>query len=279
MLNGKKHGFTLVELLVVISIMALLMSILLPSLNRVREQARRVVCAGNFKQIGIINHLYADTFGQWLPRNLTIYDEGKVVGEKIRTVIPIEISATLFDYLERSYGTQPKFWICPSLRARDKSGVARMMLDQDGNFIRLNASGAYSEDRYRLGVMSLVGLVNMTNGQPGNVEESAYQITDKAHKILAADWTVRWEEWSNPITVIAHTGESKFGVTLPEGANRVHIDGSVSWNKPDKMGYNMLTHEVAPLIHSEQKIAKSSPVQGKFDWWPGAPGGGRDCYW
>ena len=49
----RKQGFTLVELLVVISIIALLMAVLLPAMNKAREQARRAVCANNVKQIGI----------------------------------------------------------------------------------------------------------------------------------------------------------------------------------------------------------------------------------
>jgi len=58
-MNGRK-AFTLVELLVVISIIALLMGILMPALHRAREQGKRIVCMNNLKQLTFAWILYSD---------------------------------------------------------------------------------------------------------------------------------------------------------------------------------------------------------------------------
>src|SRR4030042_595803 len=57
---SKSRGFTLIELLVVIAIIAILMAILMPALNRVKEQGKRMVCLGNLKQMGLAWIMYAD---------------------------------------------------------------------------------------------------------------------------------------------------------------------------------------------------------------------------
>ena len=65
-----KHaqGFTLKELLVVIAIIALLLSILMPALQRVKEQAKQTRCQANLKQIGLAMHAYAGDYDYLLPR-------------------------------------------------------------------------------------------------------------------------------------------------------------------------------------------------------------------
>ena len=65
----ERKGFTLIELLVVIAIIALLMAILMPALQRVKKQAKGVVCKNNMKQIGMAANLYALDRDLYIPRS------------------------------------------------------------------------------------------------------------------------------------------------------------------------------------------------------------------
>src|SRR2546423_8636395 len=60
-------GFTLVELLVVIGIIAVLISVLLPTLSKAREAAKRTQCLSNLRQIGIFMNMYATGFRGVVP--------------------------------------------------------------------------------------------------------------------------------------------------------------------------------------------------------------------
>ncbi len=66
-MNFRRNGFTLVELLVVIGIIATLIAILLPTLNKARDSARRTVCASNLRQFGIAAHGYASENHGYFP--------------------------------------------------------------------------------------------------------------------------------------------------------------------------------------------------------------------
>src|SRR5947207_5834344 len=74
-LSGQS-AFTIIELLVVIAIIAILAGLLLPGLSKSQEQARRIACLNNLKQLQICNHLYALDHADRLPPNNFVYDIG-----------------------------------------------------------------------------------------------------------------------------------------------------------------------------------------------------------
>jgi prepilin-type N-terminal cleavage/methylation domain-containing protein len=65
--RGRRTGFTLIELLVVVAIIALLISILLPSLGKARQQGKQIVCVSNLRQIGVAMHKYFLDEKDWFP--------------------------------------------------------------------------------------------------------------------------------------------------------------------------------------------------------------------
>jgi prepilin-type N-terminal cleavage/methylation domain-containing protein/prepilin-type processing-associated H-X9-DG protein len=72
LLRPKRPAFTLIELLVVIAIIAILAALLLPTLAGSKQEAWRVYCLNNLKQLTIGAHLYAGDNVDFLPRNLTV---------------------------------------------------------------------------------------------------------------------------------------------------------------------------------------------------------------
>jgi prepilin-type N-terminal cleavage/methylation domain-containing protein/prepilin-type processing-associated H-X9-DG protein len=110
-------GFTLIELLVVIAIISLLVSILLPSLGRAKELARRTVCASNLKQWGIAEMMYVGDWEGWLAASLSVVGQNPDGTNKDRWWFNPKISmypGPLYPYISDDEDTVRNLRTCPS---------------------------------------------------------------------------------------------------------------------------------------------------------------------
>ncbi len=120
----KTHGFTLVELLVVIGIISVLIAMLLPALNKAREAAKTVQCASNLKQIGNAFFMYAqDNHGAIVPAlsYAPQYWDGAISGRTWP-----EFICRFGDYSATpNYGLVPDLFHCPALTEGDPLRVKK----------------------------------------------------------------------------------------------------------------------------------------------------------
>jgi prepilin-type N-terminal cleavage/methylation domain-containing protein len=93
-----QRAFTLVELLVVIAIIAILIGLLLPAVQKVREAAQRTQCANNYKQLGLATHNYHDSNGS-LPNAWWTNWDGGATNSSVRAWYTAWI--TLLPYIEQ----------------------------------------------------------------------------------------------------------------------------------------------------------------------------------
>jgi prepilin-type processing-associated H-X9-DG protein len=122
--NPSARGFTLVELLVSVSTVALLLSVLVPSLRGAREQARAAVCGSNVRQVTLANTAYAaDHGGRYCPGAAGLRSDNLHRWHGIRDASDEPFDADrgpLVVYL----GGQARIRVCPSFRSAVRDSPA-----------------------------------------------------------------------------------------------------------------------------------------------------------
>ena len=143
-LPGGNKGFTLIEILIVMSVIALLVAILIPSLNKSKRYAKTVVCQSNLRQLGVILEMYTDESDGFF--------FGGAVGSGWDDWIEI---------LEPYYGIKGKVKLCPFVKKtidqgaqgiyaawQDKEGEESGSYGLNGWVCKINPSSAFEKDLY-----------------------------------------------------------------------------------------------------------------------------------
>ena len=135
MSSRQRRAFTLVELLVVITIIGILIALLLPAVQAAREAARRMQCANNFKQVGLALHNYHSALNSF-PMGLNMWRAGMCATPNVTNsyygvgwaavILPYLEQGTIYDAMDfrkQQYWSEPNFaaggnfipaYLCPS---------------------------------------------------------------------------------------------------------------------------------------------------------------------
>jgi prepilin-type N-terminal cleavage/methylation domain-containing protein/prepilin-type processing-associated H-X9-DG protein len=259
-MNGlRKRGFTLVELLVVIAIIGILIGMLLPAVQQVREAARRTACSNNLKQIGIAVHDYESSL-QLFPDGGKNWWGGRNKQGNVPRMAPDQTWGWLYQilpYIEQNNlyeepddaivrRTPVPAYFCPSRRPPTVLGGSRATNDYAGNGgLRLNGGGlgGWGDGLnggviVRGGAAPKVDFGSITDGSSNTIlagekavnplDYERFSTADNEGYTCGWDWDIiRWGDLLPCSDREAIGADRRFGSAHSGGVNMVFVDGSV----------------------------------------------------
>src|SRR5262245_28038415 len=157
----ERRAFTLIELLVVIAIIAILIGLLLPAVQKVREAAARTQSQNNFKQIGLASHNYNDAVGH-LPPAFVEYGptKGYKDGSWLVHVLPYIEQDNLKRSVDNRGGASGHYYAITYNQSPPKPFINPTDPSQSNGAYNDSGWGIYSVTGYVANYQALGGLVN-----------------------------------------------------------------------------------------------------------------------
>lgn len=202
-MGGRKNAFTLIELLVVIAVISLLIAVLVPSLQAVREQSKRIHCTTNLRSIGLGLTSFANQNEDTLPKpqySSTNPGRGYVCFDKSASSSPLQLAEV---YTCGMLGDTPSILYCPAFAEYNTYSVDGWGKTYDADSA-VKSSYMYvpqRKERDAIGLPAIMANPRLSRLAPGSA--------------LAIDKLDTWD-------TIPHQSSGGMG----RGVNAVFVDGS-----------------------------------------------------